>query len=467
MFFVLQQVGCNFCSDLIFQFNRFPTAANQEKGYIFPNLANADEGETKPYELFANVIETNMPEDDYALFQEGGAAVDFVHQEGNYWWYDESGEVLQNKGGAWIILTDNDIVSTQNSFGELYARFDDFFLPTQIPAVRKPEAVFNTGISTAANAIMAMDVYWIINDGAIYGSTVKANTLSRGFTPPTLPGMKMATSRETTIGTRSTGLYWDNTSQTLYFTTAAGVATPYTTVAMTNRTNSAKINEILGRTASVAPNATILRILRGGGLMPGASSLTDQSNNIGNASSVGNNFIIAQDGRDSKYYLFQYVSGTSIGTASTTRGIANGWEIPSDADIVANPAPVMASSYMNDVIYYAKNGNQLWCYSARNVPLGDPVDPASSYQSDSGIQIGGGETIVQIEPLAYNNVTTSGDNNYRALAVLTKTGTGYKYYLFFNTGDSTHELKSTPEFVFEGEGDPVKMFNRIDYVYHH
>lgn len=453
--YILKDVGGKTDVDY-FQLNKFPTT-----GYVYPNLLTGEGGAVVPIVKHENVISASMTAEDYATLT--GTPVDFVHQEGVYWWHNDNPETqeatpIMNKGGAWMLLTSDDIVSASNSLGSIYAHFDDFFPPAMIPAVKNPQAAWYRGVTTAPTAQMNAGIFQFLNNGVLYTANASVqNALSRAYTFPMPYATPMNTSPQTVVAANSATLVWDAERRSIYRVSSAGTGAEYTTF-QNNDTNFVRglfgTGAGVGTGGTTSPTVNVMAMLRGGGYMPGDASGTG-SNSASSASSYASFFILRSD-TPGTFYLMKW-HGTSNRAPNATNGNVWARPIPADADIVASPQPVMASAYIGDAIYYAK-GSELWMYRDQN----NPAATAAQSQSNTGAQIGAGETIVQIVPMVCD--MGAGTDSYQTVTVLTSTGSGYKYYVFTNEGITSPLLNATPAFTLEGTGTPVKMLTRVDYM---
>lgn len=388
-----------------------------------------------------------------------GTPKGFALKEKRFYWQDPNPGPGDEEGvidtyGAWFIATDNDVVTATPSMGQLLNHFDQQFYGFTRPSVIAPSALNLRGQVKGEGGLMEEClVVWLVNDGQIYPYNTEfvKDVVFKFGAMPFDDGKAMKATHH--MFSNNGAIYWDEDRGHLCHIDLSARHTLWA---------AGSYNTIEGRSILGLNEANMMAILPGGG---------EDLVIFNNSKELNAHMILKDKTKVDTYYLVKWVSS---GTATGDVWIRN---IPAGADIVANPLPVMASSFIGECIYYIKN-NQIWLYTDQERPL-NQVSDLSAYQSYTGVTIPADETVVDMKtlmfkydpkdrPIGYPDLNDDPRskilNSYFAVSVLTSTPSGgYKYYVFLNYGDAD-ELLPTSQFVLEGQGKPVDSYARLTYI---
>lgn len=319
--------------------------------------------------------------------------------------------------GAWFIASENDIVTTKSDFSVTYKQFDGQFY-------NQPE-----GVKVQHLKPVKFNNLYFMNDNQVYGLSTQVMGIGR-FAQLSRSGGIRASSVGMLVGSWYSLLYDEISGEFLYGYAYYG--TIYSSATAQIKESTVLTNKEVVMNKLVEPIA----IMDGGGTMPNAAS--------GN---IFGTMILKHKTLANTYYMTK---------SNANGGVPFTWIRPIDpeADIVQAPYPLMSSSYIGDVIYYVKNGNEIWYYADG----GDTSTPAPlAMRQLKAASVAAGETIVNITPAT----TFAGASSIMAfswITVTTNTADGhYKLYAFENNG-STPELLPTPKLVLTGEGEAVRPY---------
>lgn len=381
--------------------------------YKFEDPNNVPEN----FPIYENILEMRLGK----AFSGKPVGIEYIHD--NYSWelIDEDGNSsVSTPKGVWWVLTENDIVSISADMGTIYKHFDGHFYA-------RPDAVKPQKVSTLQGSY-----YYLMNNNRMYGVCTMVSNVGRfgigadihGEAVPSDAGMLAA----------NAVLYYDQQREAFYYmdgySSTLTEASSLLTAGMSN--GELVVNK------QVEP----IKILDGGGATPSSSYMRGH-------------MILKHKTKANTYYMAR--ANTNGSNKSPLE-----WIRPIDAvaDIAQSPASVMASSFIGQVIYYAK-GNEVWTYAD-----GGDVNPAPplANRQKRVATVGAGETIVQIQPLmSYIPVPQLMQYNYRLVSVVTNTTDGkYKFYAFANIG-AVDELNPDPVFVLTGNGKAAYSFVRFKY----
>ncbi|MDR1527017.1 MAG: hypothetical protein LBS46_05010 [Dysgonamonadaceae bacterium] len=321
-----------------------------------------------------------------------------------YRYYYMNEDNVATKGQGWVIQTDQTIVGLSNTLAKYYkATFDDNFYDA--PAQVRPQGVYI--VPTAGDAANGI---WLMNANRLY--SIYGMSLNIGkFSPKNLlNGGAVDIFPEILYSDAHAFVYEANTG-TFYYAPPLEGTLIQLDVSDLNYDYIPNIELI--RQKQVQP----VRIL---------STLTSA-----NYTATAYGLALLKHKQQDKYYLAKVESRQSGSPFAFIK------DLDATADILNPEITVMAATHLANVIYYAKNGNELWIYTDSDGPVADRQKKEIVYPA--------GETITYIRPIQ----RPAAGGNLSWVCILTHTADGNYNFYVYNT------LGATPELDSENPAQPV------------